>query len=335
MRCKALVVSVAFSAALATAGFSFAAGDKPADEKQPAIGTVTAAFGSATIQGATGKRAGDLHSMLNNKERITTDGGGVSILLASRVVLKVDAGTSLTISESIGQTSVILDYGTVHVFVGRRPATAGKVVVQDPEVRTEADGGVYLISYDRNTKSGYYACEHDKLNLAQIGGDEHTVVLASDTQMMMTQGEMSVTNIDRAAFDSRLHSLDRLGQSTVEAQTQEFRLRSRTLDMQQAMSQLSASGWIQNQSTASATPAPAQSASAATAKTDKNGKTVVTVDKPKAASSFPETPAITRIVGELSARCSVNAANRRQRRRQRCGAVGHERQCVGAASHSG
>src|SRR5438067_6875630 len=154
MRYKALVVSVALSAALATSGINYAA----ETERQAPIGTVTAAFGMATIQGADGKRAGDLHSMLSNKERITTDGGGVSILLASRVVLKVDAGTSLTISESVGQTSVVLDYGTVHVFVGRRPANAGKVVVQDPQVRTEADSGVYLVSYDRSTKSGYYAC---------------------------------------------------------------------------------------------------------------------------------------------------------------------------------
>src|SRR4051812_26939399 len=116
MRYKALVVSVALSAALATSGFTFAA---DADAPAPApIGTVTAAFGTASITGPLGKRAGDLHSMLNNKERITTDGGGVSILLASRVVLKVDANSSLTISESVGQTSVILDYGTVHVFVG-------------------------------------------------------------------------------------------------------------------------------------------------------------------------------------------------------------------------
>src|SRR5581483_9149119 len=157
MRYKALAVSVALSAALGMSGLTFAAGaPRPAP-----IGTVTAAFGYATIQGADGKRAGDLHSMLNNKERIVTEGGGVSILLASRVVLKLDTNTSLSISESEGQTSVILDYGTVHVFVGRRPLNAGKVVVQDPQIRTETDKGVYLVSYDRNTKSGYYACEHD------------------------------------------------------------------------------------------------------------------------------------------------------------------------------
>src|SRR6478672_466480 len=110
MRYKALAVSVALGVSLATAGWSFAL-DQPA-EPTGAIGTVTAAFGTATIQGPQGRRAGDLHAMLNNKERITTDGGGVSILLASRVVLKVDAKTSLTVSETIGQTSVVVDYGT-------------------------------------------------------------------------------------------------------------------------------------------------------------------------------------------------------------------------------
>src|SRR5207248_9863770 len=187
MRYKALFVSVALSAALATSGFSFAA-----DERQGPIGTVTAAFGTATIQGPQGKRAGDLHAMFQNKERIMTDGGEVSLLLASRVVLKLDAQSSISVSESLGQTNVILDYGTVHVFVGRRPVNAGKVVVQDPQVRTETQSGVYLISYGRDTKDGYYACEHDSLNLETIAGEQHKVQLAADTQATLNHGKLNV-----------------------------------------------------------------------------------------------------------------------------------------------
>src|SRR5439155_12695711 len=121
-----------------------------------------------------------------------------------------------------GQTNVVLDYGTVHVFVGRRPVNAGKVVVQDPQVRTETESGVYLISYDRNAKSGYYACEHNTLNVETID-DAHKVVLASDTQCLMTQGQMNVTAVDRVAFDGRMRSLLRLGESQIESQTPEFR----------------------------------------------------------------------------------------------------------------
>ena len=129
MRYKALAVSVALSAALATARISVAD-----DQPLPSIGTVTAAFGNAVISGPSGKRHADLQTMLKNNDRITTDGGETSLLLASRVVLKVDANSSISIAETTGQTTIVVDYGTVHVYVGQRPLNYGKVVVQDPLV---------------------------------------------------------------------------------------------------------------------------------------------------------------------------------------------------------
>src|SRR5207248_5040731 len=102
-----------------------------------------------------------------------------------------------------------------------------------------------------------------------------------DTQATLVDGKLNVSGVDRVAFDGRLRSLDRLGESTIENQSNEFRLRSRTLDMQQALSTLSASGYI-DRNTAAGTGAPAQAAAAASAKTDKNGKTTVTTDTPKA-----------------------------------------------------
>src|SRR4051794_509216 len=101
MRYKALSSAVALGVSLATAGWNFAAPGAaqpvaPQTVASPSaksetvivptevaptggtIGAITAAFGNATIQGPQGTRIGDLHAMLNNKERVVTDGGGVS-----------------------------------------------------------------------------------------------------------------------------------------------------------------------------------------------------------------------------------------------------------------
>ena len=287
MRYKAFAVFVALNVSL-MAGSSYAADENAGANTQEnaPIGRVTAAFGTATITGPDGKHPGDVDTLFKNQERIATDGGGVTLLLASRVVIKVDARSALMIAEGVGQTIVNLEYGTAHVYVGRRPITSGMVCVQDPCVRAETDSGVFLVSYDPDRKEGYYACEHDKLNLHTINGPEHKIALTGDTQATLINGKLDVCCLDRVAFDDRVKSLDRLGESNDQQGSQTFRLRSRTIDMQQAISQLSASGWI----TGSALPnqlAPL----AATAKTDKHGKSTVTTDSPKSTST--DTPGLT------------------------------------------
>ena len=96
--------------------------------------------------------------------------GGVTVLLASRVVLKIDHDTTISLSESPDQLNVILEKGTVHVFVGERPLAAGNVCVQDPQVRAETGKGVFLASYNPESKQGYYACEHASLTVQSGDG---------------------------------------------------------------------------------------------------------------------------------------------------------------------
>jgi hypothetical protein len=254
--------SVAIAATLPAAATKYAFGQS-AGEPQP-VGRITAAFGAASIDGPAGKRPGDLQTLVNNDERIVTDGGGVTLLLASRVVLKIDAHSAVAGSEGAGQTNVLLERGTVHVFVGQRPATSGSVVVQDPNVRAETDSGVFLAHYNPDARVAYYACEHNTIKLTPIdpvapgGGDpvadEHVVpvIVKPDMQAVCARGgKIDVTELDRADFNSYKQSLDRLGQSTVTQTTETFRIRSRTFDTNIAISQLAAAGWIDRNGLAS------------------------------------------------------------------------------------
>src|SRR3954470_755400 len=86
----------------------FVAGARAAEKKQPAqpaapvqkaavqpIGRVTASFGEGKIDSGGKIRPANLHELFNSDDRIVTDGGGLSVLLASRVVLKIDAETAV------------------------------------------------------------------------------------------------------------------------------------------------------------------------------------------------------------------------------------------------
>src|SRR5688572_20136357 len=182
------------------------------------IGKVTAAFGHAKIESDGVARTADLTSLVGNDERVQTNGGGLTILLASRVVLKIDVDSAVRISEGVGQTNIMLERGTVHLFVGRRPATAGAVAVLDGNVRAEATTGVFLASYDPSAKTGYYACEHGTVTIdpavpTKKDGDERYTLVA-DTQLAVMNGSLStITPLERVAFNDRKKSLDRLGQS--------------------------------------------------------------------------------------------------------------------------
>src|SRR5262245_59060658 len=84
------------------------------------IGKITASFGHAKIESANASRPAELHQPLNNQERIVTNGGGVSVLLNTRVVLRIDGDTTLRVNEGVGQTNIELEHGTVQLFVGKR-----------------------------------------------------------------------------------------------------------------------------------------------------------------------------------------------------------------------
>src|SRR5688572_32559792 len=75
------------------------------------VGKITACFGDAVIEGTDPKqppRKADLHVQINNHERIVTNGGSVSVLLDSRVVLRIDGNSALRVDEGVGQTNLEL-----------------------------------------------------------------------------------------------------------------------------------------------------------------------------------------------------------------------------------
>src|SRR5689334_1621751 len=115
---RPLFVSVGFLTVIGVAGtvatsVSRAAVPASAANNQAAlaagpIGRVTAAFGAMSIQGPAGRRGGDLQSLLYDDDLISTDAGGVTVLLASRVVLKIDANSAVAVSEGVNQTNLVL-----------------------------------------------------------------------------------------------------------------------------------------------------------------------------------------------------------------------------------
>src|SRR5688500_14667901 len=193
MRRLSVFASLALSTAVGAVclpQFCFAA-DPVESTSMPAtpIGRVTAAFGVARIESGTESRPGDIYSLIKNDDRIITDGGGVSILLASRVVLKVDAASIVAVRESAGETSIVLESGTAHVYVGQRPADFGKVVLIDPNGRIETDNGVFMASYNPQTRQGYYACEHNSLTIYPSSAEtEKQCVLHADQQSLIKGG---------------------------------------------------------------------------------------------------------------------------------------------------
>src|ERR1700733_11750109 len=209
-----------------------------------AIGRVTAAFGNAHADTAISSRPLDIQSLINNDEQIVTDGGGITVLLASRVVLKVDVHTSVSVFEGNSQTTLTLQQGTVHVFVGQRPDQLGPVCIIDPNGNVQTATGVVLIHYDPAAHQSYYACEHLSA-IAQPINDDKPMILAADHQSIVKDGKcLHCGDLDRGMFDRYKLSLDRLAQSQNSRGADTFRLRSRAFDMESAFSQLSAAGWI-------------------------------------------------------------------------------------------
>jgi len=236
-----------------------------AAEAQKPVGRITASFGKTALETAGQKaRPGDLYSAVNNEDRVVTDGGGVSILLASRVVLKMDAESAIRISEQAGQTMIVLEHGTVHVYVGQRPTRDAIVTLADANTRIECKQGVFLASYSDKAREGYYACEHGSVSLTATN-EKKTVALAPDKQIVVKNHQSSdVVDLDRVTFDQCKQYLERLDQITVAEGADTFRMRSRTLDTQSAISQLAAAGWIDKAALARNTQA------AAAANTDEN-----------------------------------------------------------------
>src|SRR5438874_504793 len=106
-----------------------------ANAGEKSIGHITASFGEASVQHYGRSHAADLYTAIANDDCLKTNDAGVSVLLQSRIVVKLDAATCLRLSEGVGQTNVVLEMGTVQVFAGKRPADMGAVAVADDLAR--------------------------------------------------------------------------------------------------------------------------------------------------------------------------------------------------------
>src|SRR5450432_2095318 len=259
---------------------SFPISANAAEAAKP-IGRVTAAFGNASADTAAGARPLDLQSLINNDERIITDGGGLTVLLASRVVLKVDVHTAVSVFEGNGQTNISVQYGTVHVYVAQRPANIGPVCVSDPNGCMQTATGVLLAHYDPSIHQSYFACEHSSAN-AMACNEQKGVTLSADQQAIARDGKwISSGDLDRAEFNQYKLSLDRLGQAQATQGAQTFRLRSRAFDMESAISQLSAAGWIDPRTLPTAGPAVSSSNSSSSSTGSGNSISEVPTGQPK------------------------------------------------------
>jgi hypothetical protein len=278
------------SVALFVLGFSTSSTIAAAPPPAQAIGRVTAAFGAARADTAVSTRPLDIQSLINNDERIITDGGGITVLLASRVVLKVDVHTAVSVFEGNGQTTVRVQYGTVHVYVGQRPDSTGPVCVQDPNGCMQTATGVLLLHYDPTVRESYFACEHSSAT-AQACSEQKGVTLSADKQAIARDGKfVSIGDLDREEFNHYKLSLDRLGQAQSTQGAQTFRLRSRAFDMESAISQLSAAGWIDPHALPTATVATTSNNSSS----NSNGNSSigeVTTGKPHGPHTSSLTPA--------------------------------------------
>ncbi len=236
--------SIAAAMAMAIVLTTVARGNRPQDASPSApVGRLTAAFGDVSIESPAGKRAGQLHTLVGNGDRLATNGGGATVLLASRVVLKLDHDSMLTVNESTDQLNLILERGTVQVFVGERPLSSGPVSVHDPQSRAETSAAVFLVSHDPDAKTTYYACEHSTVSVESRL--DKPLALGANNQLMVRNGVLGrVEQIDRAVFNEHKQSLDRLGQVTKDNGNETFRIRTRNYDTQLALNQLQASGWI-------------------------------------------------------------------------------------------
>jgi hypothetical protein len=217
-----------------------------ASADQKTIGRITATFGESTIERFGRSHAADLYSPIISDDCVKTQDAGISVLLLTRTVVKLDAATCLRISEGVGQTNVVLEMGTVQVFAGKRAADMGTVGVADDLAHIEGTDAVFLASYDRAKRSAYYACEHGTVTL-EVTKSKQKISLDADQQVSLENEDAKVQPLDRATYNQHKRTLDRLGESIVKQGSEMQRTRTRALDTQTALNQLAAAGWIDRQ----------------------------------------------------------------------------------------
>src|SRR5687767_11328116 len=163
-------------ALMAAAACGSAAIAAPKETPKP-VARVTIAQGNVTADGAQGQRKLSLLSPVHNGDRVVVgnQGAAATLLLDSRVVLTLNAGTALRVIEQRGKTELRLERGQADVFVGQRPPDHGPVALVDPESVIETTGTIFLASYSPQTRTGVYACEEKAIKLSTRGGQSVSV----------------------------------------------------------------------------------------------------------------------------------------------------------------
>ncbi len=198
------IVRLAFGAFAAAAFVVVASSAGPAFAAARPIGIASGSLGSATVNGrpiAVGT------PVFEGSEIKTGPTDSASLLLSSKVVVKIDADTDCVIREAKG-THIELLHGNVEVFLSKRGPVQGAVALSDPEANIEALGTVFIASYQPATRDGYYATLESKRpqGISVKGtGDANATDLAPGKQITLHAGVAQGGPVDLNPGDVKSH----------------------------------------------------------------------------------------------------------------------------------
>jgi hypothetical protein len=175
------------------------------------VGRVTSAFGLVTIQGdrGPGRVVGGLAAIDNQERIITAPTSAATVLLNSKVVLKLDGATTVRLVEKKGRTEFVLERGKVQVFVGDRGPNLGPVAMVEPESEIITTGTVFFASYAPDTRTGSYSCIEHAMKLSTQGGDSATVQ-AGQTARVERGRLRPIENLDRNLLRQQVKNIGQL-----------------------------------------------------------------------------------------------------------------------------
>lgn len=193
------------------------------------IGRVSAAIGDVQIKGTAGTRKAVIAAPVYEGETVVTGSGqAASVLLDSKVVVKLDADTEVRITQSgvaqqpadhLKDTHLQLGKGTTEVFLGKRGPLDGAVALTDTIATIDATGTVFAASYAPAQHEGTYFCEESKITVHPAAGGPATVVPANQMALVRDGKLVAVQNLDRQELRSRTSGLRALRAQSVQNST--------------------------------------------------------------------------------------------------------------------
>jgi hypothetical protein len=163
------------------------------------VGRISTAAGGVTIAGERGAReAGIAESIFNNETVTTAATAAATVLLDSKVLIKLDGSSAVRIVEREGRTEFQLERGAVEVFAGKRPPGV-EVAMVDTESIIITTTTVFFAQYVPATRTGTYACEEHAIKLTTRGDGKTTVVQAGKLARVRAGALQAVENADRDA----------------------------------------------------------------------------------------------------------------------------------------